>query len=605
LSSVLRTDAPGEPDGKRSRPCKLFGEIRSGEFFDVLQFLGQARWCGELVVQAAVRRSIFFDAGSVIGAESADPDERLGEVLCKAGVLTREQVDACSARRGDGPLRFGEVAVLLGFLGEPQLFSEMGRQLESIFSAVARLDSGTFYFFPRYDESRLAFRTQRPVEALLLDALRGLDEERHLPANVPSAHSVPVRVDGRSPTSDPANVYAAIDGQSSVEDLCRASAGAEAEVRRALFELVQQGHVTIAPPRLDIEHIVETYNQAIGGLLGELDAIGAGDDVRNKLVAFAASPDNDELFGSARRADDGMLDGPKIATAIEAAEDPADAEKRLTRSLYDYASFALFLARPHLDRRELASGGADGSPVATRLAAVIEPLAPAGDATIGPPPASSIAVPVRATSTQRMRRADLVPFPSVDLRRTVRLAPVSPEALARTMSSGCAATAKMRRAAHPRVVLPDANEAPASARRPAARDDAAAPSAALPASGLPAVPARAAMTTGTRRPYARGVGLGVGLGAVVIASVAIVAMRRPVEASSAGSELHVVCEPECGAIYVDGVRATPIHGKVMVTPGAHDVVVSKPGHAPQHKRANVDALGGAALVFELTPTSSR
>src|SRR5262245_54383476 len=95
------------------RPCTLSGELQSaGTLCDVLSFIGGIGWRGELVVEAHdAARSIFLDQGDVVGAQSTVTDERLGEVLYRQGVLTREQVDVCARASASGELRFGEVAV--------------------------------------------------------------------------------------------------------------------------------------------------------------------------------------------------------------------------------------------------------------------------------------------------------------------------------------------------------------------------------------------------------------------------------------------------------------------------------------------------------------
>ena len=118
------------------RPLLLSGEIRSaGALCDLFMFVSHVGWRGEFVVQEQTSaRSIFFEEGHVIAAQSNVVKERLGEVLYRYGVLTRDQVVACGDVTADGRgLRFGEVAVKLGMLTRETLFGLMGRQTEEIF----------------------------------------------------------------------------------------------------------------------------------------------------------------------------------------------------------------------------------------------------------------------------------------------------------------------------------------------------------------------------------------------------------------------------------------------------------------------------------------
>src|SRR5678815_3799444 len=107
--------AEGFPSDRDAGSCVLFGEIAEASgFYDLFSFLSRARWRGELLVQIDdVRRSLFFDEGHVVAAQSGALHERIGEVLRRAGMLTAKQVDECVERQGDGSLRFGEAAVEL------------------------------------------------------------------------------------------------------------------------------------------------------------------------------------------------------------------------------------------------------------------------------------------------------------------------------------------------------------------------------------------------------------------------------------------------------------------------------------------------------------
>src|SRR5437763_1441256 len=74
----------------------LAGEIaRPGAIWDMIGTLGQGGWTGELVVVDSEyqERGIFFEGGSVIGANSTARRERLGEVLYHYGALTEEQIE--------------------------------------------------------------------------------------------------------------------------------------------------------------------------------------------------------------------------------------------------------------------------------------------------------------------------------------------------------------------------------------------------------------------------------------------------------------------------------------------------------------------------------
>lgn len=367
---LKRTQADGA-----ERACLVFGEIRSaGALCDLLGFVSHTGWKGEFIVKDGTStRSLFFEQGHVIGAKSTVVTERLGEVLYRHGVLTREQVTRCAEASAEGALRFGEVAVRLGFVAREPLFRSMARQTEEIVYGALLVASGTYFFLEGYDEAQLASRQELPVTALLREGIRRMHETRYFRARIPSVDHVPARVSERAaPAADPLGVLASIDGVLSVADLCRRLGHGEFEVTRVLFQLVQAGHVVIKEPRLSVAATVRIYNNAIALLLRELDAMDEGDAVREQLATFTTEPSFAALLAGAGPSDDGTLDASVVTENVGRA-DPRTAEA-LPQKLYELGSYALFLARPHLDRMAPPRDGTRPR-LSARVSAILDPIA--------------------------------------------------------------------------------------------------------------------------------------------------------------------------------------------------------------------------------------
>ena len=390
LTVMRQVSGPAAVDG---RGCLLAGELRSpGAICDIVSFVGHAGWRGELVVMDGIAsRSIYFEQGQVVGAASTVERERLGLVLYRYGILDEAQLEACSKAVDDGRMRFGEAAVRFGFVARERLFNLMPRQTEEIFYGLVLVTAGMFYFLDDFDEAVLSSRQKLSVASLIREGVRRMHEMRYFRSRIPSDQHVPVVQEGRAPIeTEPADVYAAIDGKRTVADICRAVGEGEFEVTRALFQLVQAGCVAISAPPLKPRDAVETYNRAIAMLLRELDAMDEGDDVRDQLVRFASTGGvYTMLFEGAGPADDGTLNADRIAENLARFENPAEAEEMIGRWLYEYASYALFLARPHLRRGEAGKRGplpsSDRAAVSQRVAVILEPIAPAGTPLRGRP----------------------------------------------------------------------------------------------------------------------------------------------------------------------------------------------------------------------------
>ncbi len=356
------------------RACLVFGELRApGSLCDLLGFVSHTGWRGEFVVKDEhSTRSLFFDQGHVVGAKSTVLAERLGEVLYRHGVLTREQVDRCSDATAEGALRFGENAVRLGFIAREALFRSMGRQIEEIAYGALLVGSGTYFFMEGFEEEHLAARQQLSVNALLREGIRRMHETRYFKARLPTVEHVPVLVSAPS-VADAIGVTSAIDGQSSIAAICRRLGQGEFEVMRVLFQLVQGGHVVVREPRLTLVDAVKMYNAAIALLLRELDAMDEGDAVRVQLAAFAGTPPLADVFLGAGPADDGTLDEQVVDANVRASDAPAVLAETVPAKLHEMASYALFLARPHL-ARVASTGDATRPRLSTRVAAMLEPL---------------------------------------------------------------------------------------------------------------------------------------------------------------------------------------------------------------------------------------
>ncbi len=379
--------------GEAPRTCLLAGEItRPGALCDILSFVGQTTHRCELVVlEQQSARSVFMEDGYVVGGKSSVPAERLGQVLVRMGALTKEQAQHCADASAKGGIRIGEAAVRLGHISRERLFAGVRRQIEETFFGTMLTGEGMFYLLEGYDPAELWAPQQLPVGALVREGVLRMHETRFFRTRVPTEDHVPARVPGRAPPEvDPLGVYGRIDGRRSVAEIGRLVGEGEFEITRAIFQLVQSGHVFVRPPHLAAEMVVSVYNRAIATILRELDAMDEGDAVREQLAAFAdqRSPYRQLLAGIVP-ADDGSLDPAQVVANVGRMSHVAEPEDALGRWLYEYASYALFLARPQLlrARQERADSGvpSDQPRLSQRVAEILEPIVPVDPAAVAPP----------------------------------------------------------------------------------------------------------------------------------------------------------------------------------------------------------------------------
>jgi hypothetical protein len=370
-------------DGKRDDDdgavVKLAGEVtKRGVICDIVALIGQAGWKGELVVLDGVStRSIFFDQGKVLAAQSNAEGERLGEILYQFGALTREQVDQCVAAKTK---RIGDTAVELGMLTRDKLFQLMGKQAEEIVYSTLLVGDGMFYFLDRYDESRISARHALSSNALLMEGVRRMDEMSYFRERIPSDEHVPVHAPGKGspPKADAQEmkVWAAIDGETTVAELGRTCEMSLFDVTRSLFQMAQSGHVNIRPPTSsDPYAVVETFNVVMRTIFRACGENGAA--LQNTLASFGSSSGvYDVLFMFAGPEADGTVKAERVLTNIASLAGD-DVISSLTQWLYEYATFALFAASSLLSKEEEHS-------LSRAVAEVIGPLqGRRGDSGIG------------------------------------------------------------------------------------------------------------------------------------------------------------------------------------------------------------------------------
>lgn len=337
----------GRRDDNDGATLKLGGEIVTrGALCDIVALVSHAGWRGELIVFDGENvRSIFFDGSNVVGAHSNAEGERLGEILYQFGALSQEQVARCMKVEGK---RLGDAAVELGLITREKLFSLMSKQTEEITYKTLLVGDGMYYFLDRFDESRLAARSNLRANALLMEGVRRMDEINYFRERIPSDEHIPIKTNKKGEPSEPLRkVYAVIDGEVSMTDLGRLCEMSIFDLTQAVFQLCQSGHVQIRPPKpTDPIAIVETFNAAMRLILKSVEQADKAKaaDLRNTLASFASSSGvYDALFIFAGPEQDGSVKTERVVTNIAGLAGD-DAIASLAQWLYEYAAFALFAA---------------------------------------------------------------------------------------------------------------------------------------------------------------------------------------------------------------------------------------------------------------------
>lgn len=338
------TGEDGRRDEEDGAVVRLAGEITApGTICDLLALVGQSGWRGELVIfDNENTRSIFFDKGNIVGAQTSVEAERIGMILWRHGLIDADQHAQVMARVQQGA-RFGQTAVELGFISREQLFAHISKQLEEIIFPTFAVADGAYYFLEDFDEARLVARHTVSATALLMDGLTKMDEVRYFSQKIPSTDFVPERTSKGEPNVDLRLTWSAIDGQSTIEEIGRKTGLGDFATTKAIFALLQSKHVLLHPPRTSggAAAVVTRANAALRLLHQRADAAGKGTSLRESLRQFLVSKEGYGPLLEGGADEDGTFEEQTAVTGAS-RDEQVDPEQRLKTLLHEYSAYALF-----------------------------------------------------------------------------------------------------------------------------------------------------------------------------------------------------------------------------------------------------------------------
>jgi hypothetical protein len=121
------------------------------------------------------RRSIYFKDGQVVFASSSDPEDRLGPVLLRLGLVGEADLERCGRLvRSGRPL--GQVLVDEGILTSGQLYEAVGQQVKAIFLGAFLETSGDFAFLEGRHDDQNEVKLPERTRDLILQGMKGVEE---------------------------------------------------------------------------------------------------------------------------------------------------------------------------------------------------------------------------------------------------------------------------------------------------------------------------------------------------------------------------------------------------------------------------------------------
>jgi tetratricopeptide (TPR) repeat protein len=226
------------------------GSLKEASLPDVLQLVAMGKKTGCLSVAHRTNFGyIYFDKGRISYASIVNRRDRLGDMLLKTGVITREQLDNAIAAQGRrNNLRLGELLVEQGALSAEDLNRAIRVQIEEAVYHLFTWKQGTFNFEADATPDQDFLVSINP-ESLLLEGARRVDEWGLMENKIPTFDIVfeldlqKVREMDAEVSAEQRVVMELVDGSRDVQEIVEASGLVEFEVAKALYGLLNAGFI--------------------------------------------------------------------------------------------------------------------------------------------------------------------------------------------------------------------------------------------------------------------------------------------------------------------------------------------------------------------------
>jgi hypothetical protein len=161
----------------------LKGDLAVFQPISIMQMLNLAGATGELKLQGKGNEArIYFEKGNVTFAGVENRPVRLGEYLVREGLIDKKALDEALEKRSSAKKRIGTLLIEAGHIDEPRLKKAVTEQIKEAIYEIVRWQTGSFSFYKDRKPSPQEFLIDIPLDHLMLEGLKRLDEEReHAP----------------------------------------------------------------------------------------------------------------------------------------------------------------------------------------------------------------------------------------------------------------------------------------------------------------------------------------------------------------------------------------------------------------------------------------
>jgi len=229
------------------------GQIEEFPITEIIHVIEMGRKTGTLVIEGAHEQvTVYFKEGRAVYANPTYQRERLGNMLVKHGVITREVInEALDRQRQLGKrkerVRIGSILLEMGVVDREQLTNYIASQItESIYISMAE-KKGYFKFLSDIDLSSHDIFVEMDIQDIICEGMRRADEWEMIIDKLPDFGEIYMlnadpSDDGEVKlANDEWKILSLVNGQRSIDDIIEVARLDRFEVCKSIYNFVQLG----------------------------------------------------------------------------------------------------------------------------------------------------------------------------------------------------------------------------------------------------------------------------------------------------------------------------------------------------------------------------
>lgn len=246
----------------------LEGRLHHHSLPKILIAIQRERKTGVLTLRRdTLQKKIYFKKGDAIFASSNYEDDRLGEMLLKAGKITMDQYDHSVKLLKSTGKRQGGILVELGYLSPKDLFWGVKYQVREIIDSLFLWEDGEYSFMEGDLPTEEVITLRMSIANLIYEGVKRIENWTRIKRESPLLESI------LHLSSDPLNLFqdielakedrnvlSLIDGKRTIKDIFGSSGMDNFKTLKAIYVLTMIGMLTVKEmeaEELSIEGVIE------------------------------------------------------------------------------------------------------------------------------------------------------------------------------------------------------------------------------------------------------------------------------------------------------------------------------------------------------------